>query len=80
MTLVEHVMAAPVIVRGHDDGRSNPRSHVGDHASEDPMIHRGGWRRAHVHHSRAEILGFVLWWVVIGALALGSVIFIIDQP
>jgi hypothetical protein len=44
------------------------------------MIHRGGWRRAHVHHSRAEILGFVLWWVVIGALALASVIFIIDQP
>jgi hypothetical protein len=80
MTFVEHVMAAPVIVRRYDDGRINPRSHVGGHAGEDPMIHRGGWRRAHVHYSRTEILGFVLWWVVIGALALGSVIFIIDQP
>ena len=76
-------MAAPVIVRGHDDGRGNPRSHVGDQASEDPTvargISRGSWRRAHVHHSRAEVVGFVLWWVVIGALTIASVIFVIDQ-
>jgi hypothetical protein len=76
-------MAAPGIVRHHVDGRSNPRSHVGDQASEDPTIaggvHRGSWRRAHIHHSRAEVVGFVLWWVVIGALTIASVIFIIDQ-
>jgi hypothetical protein len=77
-------MAAPVVVGRHVDERSNPRSHVGDPASEDPTmargIHRGGWRRAHIHHSRAEVVGFVLWWVVIGALTIASVIFIIDQP
>jgi hypothetical protein len=77
-------MAAPVIVRHPVEGRSNPRSHVGDHASEDTMtargINRGSWRRAHIHHSRAEVVGFVLWWVVISALTIASVIFIIDQP
>ncbi len=77
-------MAAPAIVRHHEDGRNNPRSHVGDHASEDPtiarVIPRGAWRRAHVHHSRAEVVGVILWWIVIGALTIGSVIFIIDQP
>jgi hypothetical protein len=76
-------MAAPVIVNRHVDGRGNPRSHVGDQASEDPPIardiHRGSWRRAHIHHSRAEVVGFVLWWVVISALTIASVIFIIDQ-
>jgi len=59
-------MTATVIVRGEGGGRIDVR--------------RGGWRRPRLHRSRGEIVGLVLWWLVVGALAAASVIFIIKQP
>ncbi len=84
---MEHVMAVTVIARRVGDGRDvrtmNQRSHVGDmtcgtdggHASKATE-----WRQPHTHHTPAEVVGLVLWWLVIGALTIGSVIFIIKQP
>jgi hypothetical protein len=43
-------------------------------------VHRGAWRRTRRHRSRGEIVGLVLWWLVVGTLAAASVIFIINQP
>lgn len=87
-------MAATMVGRrdgdGHTDRATNPRSRVGGaaepdvlHASEDSTIargiHRGAWRRPPENRTRAEVIGFVLWWLVMGALAAASVIFIIKQ-
>ncbi len=40
---------------------------------------RSGWRRPHVHRTRAQIAGLVLWWLVVGVLAVASVAFVIEQ-
>ena len=77
-------MTATVIVARDGDGRIdraiNPRSQVGDDSTIDRGVHRGAWRRPHTHHSLAEVMGLVVWWLVIGALTIGSVIFIVEQP
>ncbi len=43
-------------------------------------VRRGGWRRPHVHHSRSEVVGFVLWWLVVSVFATATVIILIRQP
>ena len=82
---MEYVMAVTLIVRRGGDRREdramNPRSDVG--ASEDATIarraHRGGWRHPHTHRTPAQLAGLVAWWLVIGAVTVGSVIFTIRQ-
>jgi hypothetical protein len=34
----------------------------------------------HLHRSRAEVVGLVLWWLVIGTSVIASVLFVVAQP
>lgn len=53
------------------------------HPSEDSTIargiYRGAWRRPHIHRSRAEVVGLVLWWLLVGAVASVTVIFMVGH-
>jgi hypothetical protein len=73
----------------------NLRSHVGDltrapeagsdmrHVREGSTmsghVHHGAWRRPHVHRTRSEVVGLVLWSVVMAASVTAGILFLIDQ-
>ncbi len=68
-------------VERHSSGVADPDLlHASEESTIARRVHRGAWRRPHTHHTRAEVLGLAMWWLLVSAVAIGSMMFVARQP